>query len=122
MSGSFNIIGYLAGLTGFVFDKDVLTRVAVECGVSDITIYEDMTEEQKDFCKIALLETVLLTPHGTASHANKHGNYEYSVGSQTITEATLENIKGELRRLYKKHGLLDKLDALDDIRCNLQWM
>lgn len=122
MSGSFNIIGYLAGLTGFVYDKDVLNRIALDCGVSEVVAYEELTDEQKDRCKIALLETILFTPHGTASHVNKHGDYEYHVGSQTITAATLENVKAELRRLYRKHEDTDKLEALDEIRSNLQWM
>lgn len=122
MSESFNIIKYLAGLTGFVFDKDVLVRVAYDCGVSSVTDYSEVTDEMKDRCKIALLETVLESPHMTPSHTSKHGEWQEQFGSQTITSATLDNIVKSLRKLYKKYGMEEKLEELDDMDATIQWI
>lgn len=122
MNESFDILSYLAGLTGYVFDTDVLTRIALDCGVAEVTAYADLTEEQKDRCKIALLETLLVTPYQSATQTDKHGEWQTQTGSQTLTAATMENIKAELRRLYKKYDEEEKLEQLDDIGANLEWV
>ena len=120
LNGSFDIYDYLSGLTGYVFDISVLKRVALNQGVNDISDYSELTEEQKDRCKIELLETLLVTPHQSASQTNKHGEWQTQTGSQTLTAASLENISKELRRLYRKYDELEKLDAMDD--GTLQWL
>lgn len=122
MAIAFNIIDYLSGMTNFVFDKAVLNNVALECGVSEITDFSELTQEQKDNCKIMLLETIVFGPYQTASSTNQHGNWTKTVGAQTITSAALESIKSELRRLYKKNDLEDKLDALEDTDGAVQWV
>lgn len=122
MNESFDILSYLAGLTGYVFDTEVLTRIALDCGVAEVTEYADLTEEQKDRCKIALLETLLVTPYQSATQTDKHGEWQTQTGSQTLTAATMENIKAELRRLYKKYDEEEKLEQLDDIGANLEWV
>ena len=120
MNGSFDIYDYLSGLTGYVFDISVLKRVALNQGVSEVTEYSELTEEQKDRCKIELLETLLITPHQSASQTNKHGEWQTQTGSQTLTAAVLDNINRELGRLYKKYDEQDKLDAIND--GTLQWL
>lgn len=120
LNGSFDIYDYLSGLTGYVFDISVLKRVALNQGVNDISDYSELTEEQKDRCKIELLETLLVTPYQSASQTNKHGEWQTQTGSQTLTAASLENISKELRRLYRKYDELEKLDAMDD--GTLQWL
>lgn len=122
MAESFNIINHLAGLTGFVFDKDVLVRVARECGVEGIEDYGDFTDELRDKCKIALLETVLESPHMTPSHTSKHGEWQEQIGSQTVTAAVLDNVRKSLRMLYKKYEMDDKVELLDDMDATLQWL
>ena len=119
-SGSFDIYDYLSGLTGYVFDISVLKRVALNQGVSEVADYSELTEEQKDRCKIELLETLLITPHQSASQTNKHGEWQTQTGSQTLTAAVLDNINRELGRLYKKYDEQDKLDAIND--GTLQWL
>ena len=47
MTRNFDIIDYLSGLTNFVFDKAVLNRVALDCGVSEVTEYGQLTDEMK---------------------------------------------------------------------------
>lgn len=120
LNGSFDIYDYLSGLTGYVFDISVLKRVALNQGVNDVSDYSELTEEQKDRCKIELLETLLITPRQSASQTNKHGEWQTQTGSQTLTAASLENISKELRRLYRKYDELEKLDAMDD--GTLQWL
>lgn len=118
----FDIIDYLSGLTNFVFDKSVLNRVAIECGIREVSSYVDLTEEQKDRCKISLLETIVFGPYQTASVSNQHGNYQSNIGAQTITSASLESIKSELKRLYKKYDEAAKIDALAGVDGELTWI
>lgn len=118
----FDIIDYLSGITNFIFDKSVLNRVALECEVAEVESFTDLTQEDKDKCKIALLETIVYGPYQTASSTNQHGAYTLTVGAQTITSAALESIKAELRRLYKKYDDSDKLDALDATDGEMKWI
>ena len=119
---TFNIIDFIAGLYPYVFDISVLRRVAYDCGVIEITEYSELTEEQKDRCKIALLETLVLNPYQTASQTSKHGEWQEQTGSQMTTAKNIESIKNELRRLYKKYGEDEKLEQLESETANLEWM
>lgn len=119
---TFNIIDFIAGLYPYVFDIAVLRRVAYDCGVIEITEYSELTEEQKDRCKIALLETLVLNPYQTASQTSKHGEWQEQTGSQMTTAKNIESIKSELKRLYKKYGEDEKLEQLESETANLEWM
>ena len=119
---TFNIIDFIAGLYPYVFDISVLRRVAYDCGVIEITEYSELTEEQKDRCKIALLETLVLNPYQTASQTSKHGEWQEQTGSQMTTAKNIEGIKNELKRLYKKYGEDEKLEQLESETANLEWM
>ena len=119
---TFNIIDFIAGLYPYVFDIAVLRRVAYDCGVIEITEYSELTEEQKDRCKIALLETLVLNPYQTASQTSKHGEWQEQTGSQMTTAKNIESIKNELRRLYNKYGMDEELEQLESETANLEWM
>ena len=119
---TFNIIDFIAGLYPYVFDIAVLRRVAYDCGVIEITEYSELTEEQRDRCKIALLETLVLNPYQTASQTSKHGEWQEQTGSQMTTAKNIESIKNELKRLYKKYGEDEKLEQLESETANLEWM
>ena len=119
---TFNIIDFIAGLYPYVFDIAVLRRVAYDCGVIEITEYSELTEERKDRCKIALLETLVLNPYQTASQTSKHGEWQEQTGSQMTTAKNIESIKNELKRLYKKYGEDEKLEQLESETANLEWM
>lgn len=119
---TFNIIDFIAGLYPYVFDIAVLRRVAYDCGVIEITEYSELTEEQKDGCRIALLETLVLNPYQTASQTSKHGEWQEQTGSQMTTAKNIESIKNELKRLYKKYGEDEKLEQLESETANLEWM
>ena len=118
----FDIIEYLSGLTSFVFDKAVLNRVAFECGVCHVKTYADLTEEDRDRCKAALLETIVFGPYQTASSTSQNGSYTLTVGAQTITSQALETIKTELRRLYTKYSEDTKLEALNASGGEIKWV
>ena len=119
---TFNIIDFIAGLYPYVFDIAVLRRVAYDCGVIEITEYSELTEEQKNRCRIALLETLVLNPYQTASQTSKHGEWQEQTGSQMTTAKNIESIKNELKRLYKKYGEDEKLEQLESETANLEWM
>ena len=119
---TFNIIDFIAGLYPYVFDIAVLRRVAYDCGVIEITEYSELTEEQKDRCRIALLETLVLNPYQTASQTSKHGEWQEQTGSQMTTAKNIESIKNELKRLYNKYGEDEKLEHLESETANLEWM
>ena len=119
---TFNIIDFIAGLYPYVFDIAVLRRVAYDCGVIEITEYSELTEEQKDRCKIALLETLVLNPYQTASQTSKHGEWQEQTGSQMTTAKNIESIKNELKRLYNKYSEDEKLEQLESETANLEWM
>ena len=119
---TFNIIDFIAGLYPYVFDIAVLRRVAYDCGVIEITEYSELTEEQKDRCKIALLETLVLNPYQTASQTSKHGEWQEQTGSQMTTAKNIESIKNELKRLYKKYDEDEKLEQLESETANLEWV
>ena len=119
----FDIINdFLAGLYPYVFDIAVLRRVAYDCGVIEITEYSELTEEQKDRCKIALLETLVLNPYQTASQTSKHGEWQEQTGSQMTTAKNIESLKNELRRLYRKYGMDEELEQLESETANMEWM
>ena len=119
---TFNIIDFIAGLYPYVFDIAVLRRVAYDCGVIEITEYSELTEEQKDRCRIALLETLVLNPYQTASQTSKHGEWQEQTGSQMTTAKNIESIKNELKRLYIKYGEDEKLEQLENETANMEWM
>lgn len=119
---TFNIIDFIAGLYPYVFDIAVLRRVAYDCGVIEITEYSELTEEQKDRCRIALLETIVLNPYQTASQTSKHGEWQEQTGSQMTTAKNIESIKNELKRLYNKYGEDEKLEQLENETANMEWM
>ena len=122
MNESFDIIDYLSGLTGYTFDISVLRRVALDCGVIEVQEYSELTEEQKDRCKMGLLETLILSPHQSASQTDKHGEWQTQTGAQTLTPANIERAKDELKRLYTKYGEEEKLESLEGSGANLEWL
>lgn len=96
----FDIIQYLEGLTAFVFDKAVLTRIAVERDVMDVTDYKQLTQQQKDLMLADLLYVIYTAPNYTASFTNQHGAYTQTIGSQRYD--TKKDVYNIMIGLYKK--------------------
>lgn len=122
MTDSFDIIDYLSGLTNFVFDKAVLKRIALDCGVSNVTTYAELDDDTKNRCEAKLLETVINGPWSTASSTDKHGEYTFTVGSQTVTAAMIERIEKRLKELYNKLGETEKLEAMTENNAHNEWI
>lgn len=115
----FNIIEYISGLTGFIFDKSVLVRIAMERGVINATSISDIDNRTKDLLTADLLLTVYLSPNSSASFQKSHGTFSKSVGSQTITDK--QKIYNMMLSLYKKWND-DKLNIIQESDGYLQWL
>ena len=115
----FNIIEYLSGLTGFVFDKAVLKRIAMDRGVDCVTAYSELEQKQKDLLLADLLFTIYVSPNSSASLTQQHGAFSQTVGSQTINSK--KEIYNTMVSIYKKWND-DKLEAVEDSNGSLQWM
>lgn len=117
----FNIIEYLSGLTGYVFDKTTLTRIALERGVDDVTDYEELDIKTKDLLRADLLYTAYCSPSVWASSSNSHGSYTKSIGGQTLSAKDKERLYNIFYYIYKKYED-DKLDELTNNEATLQWL
>lgn len=107
----FDILQYMSGLTGFTFDKAVLTRIALDRGVASVTNYEDLDKRDKDLITADLLLTAYLSPTVWASFDQSHGSYKKGVGSQTMYNK--EQIYEYLLGIYRKYDD-EKLEELKD--------
>ena len=118
---AFNIIGYLSGLTGYVFDKDVLQRIALERGVLDVVDFSELDERTKELLLADLLYTAYLSPNIMASYSVKHGSYSRSTGGQTIYAKEKERLYNIFSKIYRKYNdsMAESVGSLD---CNLQWL
>lgn len=102
---TFEPIGYLSSLTSFVFEKEVLERIALENELDRVKRFDDIDDEVKDMCLIALLQTAIDGPWSSASQTNKHGDFSVQVGSQTMTAGDRERAQRRLNALKRKWGL-----------------
>lgn len=107
----FDILQYMSGLTGFTFDKAVLTRIALDRGVSEVTEYEELTKKDRDLITADLLLTAYLSPTIWASFTQSHGSYKKGVGSQSMYNK--EEILDWLRGIYEKYDD-EKLEEVPD--------
>lgn len=115
----FDIIEYLSGLTGFVFDKAVLKRIAMERGVLEVIAYDELEQQQKDLLLADLLYTVYISPNSSASLTKNHGAYSQTIGSQTINDK--EGIYNLMIALYRKWND-EKLEVVEEMNGSLQWL
>lgn len=120
MDDKFNIIEYLSGLTGFIFDKAILKRIALDRGVLGVERYEDLDTRTKDLLRADLMYTAYFSPNVWASYSHSHGSYSQNVGSQTIYSADKDKIYDMFIGIYKKYGD-EKLDEIAD-NGTLQWL
>lgn len=117
----FNIIEYLSGLTGYVFDKAVLQRIAIERDVAEVTDFEELDAKTKDLLRADLLYTAYLSPNVWASSTNSHGSYTRSVGSQTIYAKEKERLYNMFYHIYRKYED-DKIEEIKNNEATLQWL
>ena len=121
MADKFDIIEYLSGLTGYVFDKAVLKRIALDRGVFCVQNYSDLTQMDKDLMKADLLMVAYLSPNVWASSTHQHGSFSQTIGSQTIYSEEKEKLYNQFINIYKKYDD-EKLSEINDLDSNLQWL
>jgi hypothetical protein len=111
------IIEYLSGLTGFVFDKAVLERIALDRDVTESNP-ADLTSQQKDLLLADLLYTVYVSPNTMASSTLQHGAFTHTVGQQIISDK--DQLYAIFSTIYKRYGEEALIESLPD--SGLQWM
>ena len=121
MTDKFDIIEYLSGITGFVFDKAVLNRIALDRGVYGVQCFSELTQQDKDLMRADLLLVAYLSPNVWASSTQSHGSFSNTVGSQTIYAEEKERILNQIKSIYKKYDdeMLSEVEASDG---TLQWL
>lgn len=82
----FDIIEYISGLTGFVFDKAVLKDIALSRGVENVTLPQQIDLRTRELLRADLLYTAYCSPNTMASVSHSHGSYTKSYGHQTVTD------------------------------------
>ena len=113
------IINYLSGLTGFVFDKSVLNRIAEERGVALATSLSELTQKQRDLCLADELFVIYTGPKSTASSTNQHGSYTHIVGSQSMNDN--KYIYNAMVKIYTTYGETAKLALIPDADGFMEW-
>lgn len=119
MTDKMDIIDYLSGLTGFVFDKAVLQRIALDRQASNLNP-EDLDAKTRDLLRADLLYTAYISPNVWASHTHAHGSFSQTTGSQTIYNEDKERIYNVFMGIYRKYND-EKLEEIDD-SSTLQWL
>lgn len=120
MEKTFDPIAYLNGLTRFVFEKDALVNIAYENGLMQVTDRSEIDDTTKDYCLIALYELVINGPWSVASSSLQHGSFRQDIGSETVTAAIIQNLKDRLKILYKKYGMEEALESMEN--GGMQWV
>lgn len=115
----FDILEYISSLTGFLVDKSVCYRIALERGVLDVTSYNELEQKHKDLLLADLLYTIYVSPNSSATMTQQHGSYTKTVGSQTINDK--DSIYNTMVALYEKWND-DKLEVVKRMNGNLQWL
>lgn len=113
-----DIIDYLSGLTGFVFDKAVLQRIALDRQVLDVDP-TSLDAKTKDLLRADLLYVAYLSPNVWASSTHAHGSFSQTTGSQNIYTEDKERLYNIFVGIYRKYDD-EKLDEIDD--STLQWL
>jgi hypothetical protein len=121
MADKFDIIEYLSGLTGFVFDKAVLKRIALDRGVYGVQCFSELTQQDKDLMRADLLLVAYLSPNVWASSTHAHGSFSETIGSQTVYTEDKERIYNQFINIYKKYDD-EKLTEVEDLGGDLQWL
>ena len=121
MGDKFDIIEYLSGLTGFVFDKAVLKRIALDRGVYGAKCFSELSQQDKDLMRADLLLVAYLSPNVWASSTHAHGSFSETIGSQTVYTEDKERIYNQFINIYKKYDD-EKLTEVEDLGGNLQWL
>lgn len=117
MMECFDIIDFVSGLTGFVFDVSVLKNIALKRGAINVTMYEQLDERTVELMRADLLYMAYCSPNTMASVSHSHGSYSKSYGHQTITDK--EALYNMFMAIYRKYD--DPMaDAIES--STLRWL
>ena len=117
----FDIIEYLSGLTGYVFDKAVLKSIALDRGVIRVSNHSEIDTKTRDLLRADLLYTAYISPNTWASVTNQHGSYSKTIGSQSILASEKERLYNAFYNIYRQYND-DKLLEIEESTSNLQWL
>ena len=120
MTDKFDIIEYMSGLTSFTFDKAVLKSIALDRGVSHVSVYAELDTQTKDLRRADLLYAAYVSPNVWASYTHAHGSYSQTVASQTIYVEEKERLYNIFMGIYRKYDD-DKAQEIED-NATLQWL
>lgn len=95
-----SIINYMAGLTGFILEEDVLLRIAHDRHISEDTQPCDLSQRDKDLLLADILFTVLCSPSELPSRSRQHGQFSETIGKQAIGNRQM--LYDTMLRLYGK--------------------
>lgn len=115
----FDIIDFISGLTGFVFDKAVLNNIALQRGVRNLTVYSQLDRRTIDLLRADCLYAAYCSPNTMASHTHSHGSFSQSFGHQTITDK--ESLYEMFMSIYKKYDD-PMLETIAGEKSTLQWL
>lgn len=122
MASEFDIIKYLSGiLGGYVFDKAVLERIALERGVLDVADYSSLDLKTRELLKADLAYAAYYSPHVWASSSQSHGSYTKTTGSQTISESDKERLYSIFAPIYQKYED-PKIDEILESSGTVEWI
>lgn len=121
MGDKFDIIEYLSGLTGFVFDKAVLKRIALDRGVYGVRCFSELSQQDKDLMRADLLLVAYNSPNVWASSTHAHGSFSETIGSQTVYTEDKERIYKQFINIYKIYDD-EKLTEVEGLGGDLQWL
>lgn len=121
MNDKFDIIEYLSGLTGYVFDKAVLKRIAFERHVWDVENFEEIDSQTRDLLKADLLYTAYISPNTWGGTSVSHGSFSKSISSQSISPMEKDRLYKTIVGIYRKYDD-EKLEEVEKQGCNLQWL
>lgn len=120
MAYKFDIINYLSGLTGFIFDKAVLQRIALDRDVMEVDEYTMLDQKTKDLLLADLLYAAYYSPNVWASLSQSHGSYSQTIGMQTTYTQDKERIYNQFMAIYRKYKD-DKIEEASD-NGTVQWL
>lgn len=122
MASEFDIIKYLSGiLGGYVFDKAVLERIALERGVLEVTDYSSLDLKTKELLRADLAYAAYYSPYVWASSSQSHGSYTKTTGSQTISESDKERLYSIFAPIYQKYED-PKIDEILESGGTVEWI
>ena len=119
MDNSFDIIDFISGLTGFVFDKAVLENIALQRGVRNCVSYSLLDQRTKDLMRADCLYAAYCSPNVMASYSHSHGSFSKSIGHQTIQDK--DRLYNMFMSIYKKYDdpMAELVSGQD---ATLQWL